>query len=366
MQLLLRPGLLARLAPSPVHVARFSSAAASAAPPVALGFIGLGNMGARMAARLLEAGHPLVVYDVDEAALGRAAAQGATVAKTPAAVASTRDLAALVTMLPSSQHVLDVYCAEGRGVFAAPGGVRSPLLIDCSTIDPGTARVVAASAQGAPLHADVASLTRFRAPLMMDAPVSGGVAGAAAGTLTFMCGGKQEAIAAAEPVLAVMGKRVVHCGPSGNGQAAKLCNNLVLAIQMAGISEGLAMGRRLGLDPKLLSDIFNSSTAACWSSHTNNPCPGVMEGVPASREYEGGFGSSLMLKDLGLAMAAAEQCASPVPVGSLVEQLYRVVVEEGGGRQDFSSIFRHIYREGHAGPKPCKHPHPDEGERRDG
>eukprot|EP00873_Tetraselmis_striata_P041286 jgi/Tetstr1/461550/TSEL_006656.t1 len=308
-------------------------------PPVALGFIGLGNMGARMAARLLEAGHPLVV------------------------------------------------AAE---VFAAPGGVRSPaadrLLHHRPRHRPRSGRLGAGRA---------APRGRRLAHPLPGASHDGRArvrrcGGAAAGTLTFMCGGKQEAIAAAEPVLAVMGKRVVHCGPSGNGQAAKLCNNLVLAIQMAGISEGLAMGRRLGLDPKLLSDIFNSSTAACWSSHTNNPCPagplpsrnpanGPLFGLKTARarwatalrarvraEYEGGFGSSLMLKDLGLAMAAAEQCASPVPVGSLVEQLYRVVVEEGGGRQDFSSIFRHIYREGHAGPKPCKHPHPDEGERRDG
>uniref|UniRef100_A0A7S1X523 3-hydroxyisobutyrate dehydrogenase n=1 Tax=Tetraselmis chuii TaxID=63592 RepID=A0A7S1X523_9CHLO len=311
-------------------------------------------MGARMAERLADAGHRLTVFDVNKAAVERAESRGATIANSPSEVAATPGLVALVTMLPSSKHVLDVYCAKGTGVFSASGGVRSPLLIDCSTIDPATARAVSASAQVAPLHADSASLAdNVRAPLMIDAPVSGGVSGASAGTLTFMCGGTEAAIDAAEPFFSAMGKRVVRCGQAGNGQAAKLCNNLVLAIQMAGVSEGLAMGRRLGLDPNLLTDIFNSSTASCWSSHTNNPCPGVMEGVPSSRDYEGGFGSSLMLKDLGLAMAAAQQCESPVPVGSLVEQLYRVVLEqEGAGRQDFSSIFRHVYGEGLPGT--CK------------
>jgi len=348
--------------PPPLALPLTSSSASSTChvTMVQIGFIGLGNMGSRMAQCLMGAGYRLTVFDVNKATLEAAASQGASVADSPAALAAVEDLCAIITMLPSSSHVMDVYCSEAHGIFHAPGGVSAPLLVDCSTIDPGTAKVVAASAQGTDLRESTQPLTKHRVPLLMDAPVSGGVAGASAGTLTFMCGGKDEAIEAARPFLSVMGKRIVHCGPSGTGQAAKLCNNLVLAIQMAGVSEGLAMGRRLGLDPALLTEIFNSSTAACWSSHTNNPCPGVLSGVPASRNYEGGFGSALMLKDLGLAIAAAEQSSSPVPVGSMVRELYTVLCEEGHGQQDFSAIFRHVYGEGLHGPKPCRHPHPED------
>uniref|UniRef100_A0A061RQ50 3-hydroxyisobutyrate dehydrogenase n=1 Tax=Tetraselmis sp. GSL018 TaxID=582737 RepID=A0A061RQ50_9CHLO len=308
-----------------------------------VGFIGLGNMGSQMASRLIDDGHCLVVYDTDKTAADALASKGAVGAPSPAELAATPGLAAIITMLPGPEAVMDVYCDKATGVFSARNGVSAPLLLDCSTVDPATSRVLAASALQAPLSVSSRPLAGTANPLLMDAPVSGGTAGAAAGTLTFMCGGRPEAFDAARPILSAMGKRLVHCGGSGSGQAAKLCNNLVLAIQMAGVSEGMALGRRLGLDPALLADIFNSSTAACWSSGTNNPCPGVVDSAPASRGYEGGFGARLMVKDLGLAISAAELADSPVPVGSLVQNMYQVVCDEGHGPRDFSSIFQHVY-----------------------
>lgn len=287
-----------------------------------IGFIGLGHMGGPMARNLVKAGHQLVVFDVVKEAVEKLTALGATAAGSPHAVA-TAGVEMIITMLPSSPHVRTVYCGQ-TGVLA---GVKpGVLLIDSSTIDPHTAREVAfdATAKGNP---------------MVDAPVSGGVGGAEAGTLTFMVGGEAKHFEAAKPVLASMGKNIVHCGAAGNGQAAKLANNMLLAISMIGVSEAMSLGVALGLDAKVLAGIINTSSGRCWSSDTYNPYPGVMENVPSSRGYTGGFGADLMLKDLGLATDAAKMAKQPVVLGAAAQQLYQIMSSHGDGGKDFSAII---------------------------
>ncbi|WP_323123808.1 3-hydroxyisobutyrate dehydrogenase, partial [Burkholderia alba] len=253
-----------------------------------IGFIGLGHMGAPMALNLLKAGHDVHAFDLSEDALRLVRDGGAQVAASP------RDAAAgaafVVTMLPAAAHVRTVLTAAD-GVLAglAPGA----LVIDSSTIDPASAQAFGA-------------LVREHGAAFVDAPVSGGTGGAAAGTLTFMVGGEAADYERAKPVLAGMGKNIVHCGPTGMGQVAKVCNNLVLGITMAGVSEAMALGVALGIDPKVLGGIINTSTGRCWSSDTYNPYPGVIDTAPSSRGYTGGFGTDLMLKDLGLANDAAK------------------------------------------------------------
>jgi 3-hydroxyisobutyrate dehydrogenase len=229
----------------------------------------------------------------------------------------------VITMLPSSPHVRSVYLGE-YGILkgAAPG---TPL-IDSSTIDPLTAREVAmdAKAKGCP---------------MVDAPVSGGVAGAEAGTLTFMVGGDAKDFEIARPVLQSMGKNIVHCGGIGNGQVAKICNNMMLAIEMIATSEGMTLAAKLGMDPKVFAAIVNTSSGRCWSSDTYNPYPGVLDGVPSSRGYSGGFGSDLMLKDLTLVTDAARAAQHPVMLGALAQQIYQKHSNDGNGPKDFSSVI---------------------------
>jgi 3-hydroxyisobutyrate dehydrogenase len=291
-----------------------------------IGFIGLGNMGGPMAANLLKAGHSLVVFDVVQAALDKLAGQGATAAASPKALASA-DVEVVITMLPSSKHARAVYLGDDGVLAGARPGV---LLVDCSTIDPFTTRDLAAAAakQGNP---------------MLDAPVSGGTGGAEAATLTFMVGGEAAEFERAKPVLAAMGKNVVHCGPIGNGEVAKLCNNLLLAISMVGVAEAMSLGVALGIDPKLLAGIVNTSTGRCWSSDSYNPWPGVMDGVPAARGYSGGFAGDLMLKDLGLAVDAARLAKQPIVLGGLAQQLYQLLGTRGDGGKDFSAIVD-LYR----------------------
>ncbi|CAK0853658.1 unnamed protein product [Prorocentrum cordatum] len=243
-------------------------------------------MGSPMAANLLKAGRKVVAFDVNEAAVGALVDRGAARAESPAAVAAAAGT--VVTMLPSNPHVLAVYLGE-RGLLA--GAAPGALLVDCSTCEPSVSKEVAAAAAEKGLT-------------YMDAPVSGGTPGAEAATLTFMVGGPEEQFREAELLLSHMGRKVVHCGGVGMGQAAKLCNNLVLGISMAAVCEGHALADRLGLDQKKLADILNTSSGRCWSSDTYNPCPGVMEGVPSSRGYTGGFACDLMIK---------ETSASPTP-----------------------------------------------------
>lgn len=278
-------------------------------------------MGNPMARNLVKAGHELAVYDVFPEAIEKLVAAGA---KAAASVADTaKNAAVVITMLPSSPHVREVY--TGSGLLLANVSAET-LLIDCSTIDPHTAR-------------DVAAIAAQRKIVMLDAPVSGGTVGAEAATLTFMVGGNTAAFEIAKPILEKMGKNVVHCGAEGTGQVAKICNNMLLAISMIGVSEAMNLGASLGIDPKLLAGIINTSSGRCWSSDTYNPFPGVIETSAASRGYSGGFGVDLMLKDLGLAMDAAKQTKQSAILGSLAHQLYQTWSAMGSGGKDFSSII---------------------------
>ncbi|KGV36967.1 3-hydroxyisobutyrate dehydrogenase [Burkholderia pseudomallei MSHR4012] len=290
-----------------------------------IGFIGLGHMGAPMALNLLKAGHDVHAFDLSEDALRLVKDGGAQVAASP------RDAAAgaafVVTMLPAAAHVRAVLTQE-NGVLA--GLAAGAMVIDSSTIDPASAQAFG-------------ELVRGGGGAFVDAPVSGGTGGAAAGTLTFMVGGDDADYARAKPVLAAMGKNIVHCGATGMGQVAKVCNNLVLGITMAGVSEAMALGASLGIDPKVLAGIINTSTGRCWSSDTYNPYPGVIETAPSSRGYTGGFGTDLMLKDLGLANDAAKQARQPVYLGALAQQLYQTMSSRGDGKLDFSAVIR-LYR----------------------
>ncbi|GIZ13755.1 3-hydroxyisobutyrate dehydrogenase [Pseudomonas sp. NCCP-436] len=288
-----------------------------------IGFIGLGNMGAPMARNLVKAGHELFVFDLSAAAVQSLVEAGATAVESPAAAAAQRP-EMIITMLPAAQHVKSVYLGEG-GIVSA---LQVPtLLIDSSTIDTQSAR-------------DVASAVQAQGHSMLDAPVSGGTGGAAAGTLTFMVGGAQADFERALPVLQAMGKNIVHCGDAGTGQAAKVANNMLLGISMIATSEAMSLGVALGVDPKVLAGIINTASGRCWSSDTYNPFPGVMEGVPSSRGYTGGFGTDLMLKDLGLATEAARQVRQPVILGAAAQQLYQTFSAQGNGQLDFSAIIR--------------------------
>lgn len=290
-----------------------------------IAFIGLGHMGDPMAQNLIKAGHQLVVFDVVQAAIDKFRTLGQAIASSPKDAAAQAEL--VVTMLPSSPHVKSVYLGD-NGVLA--GAKSGTLLIDSSTIDPQTAREVAADA------------AKQNNP-MIDAPVSGGTGGAVAGTLTFMVGGATDDYEKAKPVLAQMGKNIVHCGAAGNGQVAKICNNMLLGISMIGTAEAMNLGVSLGMDAKVLAGIINTSSGRCWSSDTYNPYPGVMENVPAARGYSGGFGGDLMLKDLGLAVDAARAARQPVILGAAAQQVYQMMSSHGDGGKDFSGVIG-LYR----------------------
>lgn len=248
---------------------------------------------------------------------------------------------ALITMLPSNAAVREAYLGSD-GILRLPSSdLHAPLMIDSSTIDPLLSREVAAAAAEATLAE--ASGSGRGVPEMLDAPVSGGVPAAAAGTLTFMVGGEAATLERARPYLERMGKRIVHCGGAGAGQAAKLCNNLALGVSMAGVAEALALGQRLGLDLRTLTDVFNGATARCWSSDTYNPVPGVMEGVPASRDYRNGFGTALMHKDLTLASEAAGACGAEIPMSTVARDLYAQLAERADPAVDFSGVYKYIY-----------------------
>ncbi|WP_278421230.1 3-hydroxyisobutyrate dehydrogenase [Stutzerimonas kunmingensis] len=287
-----------------------------------IGFIGLGNMGAPMAHNLLKAGHQLSVFDLNAAAVENLVGAGALPVDSPTAIAQG-NAELIITMLPAAAHVKSVYLGANGLIASSRAGV---MLIDCSTIDPHSAREVAKAAaeHGNP---------------MLDAPVSGGTGGAAAGTLTFMVGGSDADFDRAQPILAAMGKNIVHCGAAGNGQVAKVANNMLLGISMIGVAEAMALGVALGMDAKTLTGVINTSSGRCWSSDTYNPFPGVLDNVPSSRGYSGGFGSDLMLKDLGLATEAAKQVRQPVILGALAQQLYQSFSAQGHGGLDFSAII---------------------------
>lgn len=289
-----------------------------------IAFIGLGNMGGPMALNLIKAGHSLRVFDLVPAAIEAARTAGAAVADSPKAAIAGAGV--VISMLPASKHVESLYLGRDGLVEAIATGT---LVIDCSTIAPVAARKMADAAQARGL--------RF-----IDAPVSGGTAGAAAGTLTFIVGGSTEDLEAARPILGSMGKNIFHAGACGAGQVAKIANNMLLAIHMAGTAEALALGVANGLDPKLLSEIMLKSSGRNWSLELYNPWPGVQENVPASRDYSGGFGSALMLKDLGLAAEASIAAGSAIPLGELARNLY-ALHSANSAQLDFSSILK-LYR----------------------
>jgi 3-hydroxyisobutyrate dehydrogenase len=290
----------------------------------AIGFIGLGNMGGPMAANLVKAGHEVTGFDLSAAALDQLTAAGGKRAASAAAAAAAGDI--VITMLPAGPHVRTVYLGDG-GVLASAR--KGSLLIDCSTIDVETARAVGkAAAEGG--------------YAMLDAPVSGGVGGATAGTLTFMVGGTAADFTRGEPVLQKMGKTIVHAGPSGNGQAAKICNNMILGISMIAVCEGFALAEKLGLDAQRLFDISAKSSGQCWSMTNYCPVPGPVPSSPANRDYKAGFTAEMMLKDLKLAQQAAQGAGATTPMGANAAALYGLMVNAGNGAADFSAMFRFI------------------------
>ena len=287
-----------------------------------IGFIGLGNMGGGMAANLAKAGHQVRAFDLAEAALARAAAAGCATASS--AAEAVRNAEVVVTMLPAGRHVRQVY---GEQIFdAAPGGC---LLIDCSTIDIASARAVIGEAGG-------------RGLAMVDAPVSGGIAAANAGTLTFMVGGEGDAFARARPILERMGKAVIHAGAAGAGQAAKICNNMLLGATMVATCEAFLLAQKLGLDPATFYDISSKASGQSWSMTSYCPVPGVGPESPADRNYEGGFAAGLMLKDLKLALDAAGGADAAVPMGAAAQALYQALINAGGAQRDFSAMIRFL------------------------
>lgn len=288
-----------------------------------IAFFGCGNMGAPMAHNLLKSGYALRVFDLNPALTVPLASAGACVAKDAADAISNSDT--IITMLPHDAAVRSVYLDEKSGLLAHLD--KHHLVIDCSTVSPECARNVSKAA-----HA--------RGVGMIDAPVSGGVAGAAAGTLSFLCGGSAEDVERAKPFLAAMGKNTLHAGPAGAGAVAKICNNMLLAVHMIGTCEALQLGVDNGLDPTVLSDILLKSSGRNWSLELYNPWPGVMENSAASRDYSGGFQTDLMNKDLGLAMEAAQHSKSVTPLGALAKQLYALHATHGNGKLDFSSILK--------------------------
>jgi 3-hydroxyisobutyrate dehydrogenase len=292
----------------------------------AIGFIGLGNMGRPMARNLIKAGHALTVFDVVPGAVAALVEAGARAA--PSAGDAAAGAEVVITMLPAGPEVRAVYL-DGAGVLAR--AAPSALVIDSSTIDVETARAVAQRA------AD-------KGIAMIDAPVSGGVGGAEAGTLTFMVGGPDAAFARAKPVLEAMGKTIVHAGPSGNGQVAKLCNNMLLAISMIGTCEAFGLAEKLGLKAETLFAIASKSTSQCWAMTSYCPVPGPVPASPANRGYAPGFTGAMMLKDLKLAQQAAIAAGAATPLGAEAAALYGLHVQHGGGPRDFSGIFEFLQR----------------------
>lgn len=284
-------------------------------------FIGLGNMGMPMAENLAKAGFAVTGFDVSPAAMEAFASHGKVASSIAEAVA---DADVVVTMLPAGKHVTEVYLGLG-GIFANIAG--APLLIDCSTIDVQTARQVGGEAARRGLD-------------MLDAPVSGGVGGAAAGTLTFMVGGPAAAFERAQIVLAAMGKTIVHTGEAGAGQAAKICNNMMLGISMIGVGEAFALADRLGLDHQKLFDVSSKSSGQCWALTSYCPVPGPVPASPANRDWTPGFATALMLKDLSLAQQAAKASGAATPLGAEAARIYGQMVEDGDGGRDFSYAYR--------------------------
>ena len=285
-----------------------------------IAFIGLGNMGGPMAANLAKAQHHVVAFDLSDAAVATAVEKGAH--KASSAAEAVKGAEIVVTMLPAGKHVREVYEKD-----VLPNVAKGTLLIDCSTIDVESARHVAALADKAGLD-------------MVDAPVSGGVGGATAGTLTFMVGGSEASFAKAKPILEKMGKNIVLAGTSGGGQAAKICNNMILGISMIAVSEAFMLAKRLGLDAQKLFDVASTASGQCWSLTNYCPVPGPVPASPANRDYQAGFTAAMMLKDLMLAQQAANAAGASTPLGAEAAQLFSLFVNSGNGGKDFSGIIK--------------------------
>jgi 3-hydroxyisobutyrate dehydrogenase len=286
-----------------------------------IAFIGLGNMGGPMAANLVKAGHKVTAFDLVEASRNQAKSDGASIGETAAGSVKGADV--VITMLPAGKHVLSVW----TDVIGAVG--KGTLFIDCSTIDVESAK----QAHELAAKHDIASV---------DAPVSGGTGGAKGATLTFMCGGDDKAFAAAKPVLENMGKKIVHCGTGGAGQAAKICNNMILGISMIAVSEAFALGEKLGLSHQALFDVASTSSGQCWSLTTYCPVPGPVPTSPANNDYKPGFASALMVKDLTLAQDAANAAGAATPLGKHAQEIYKAFDAAGHGGVDFSGIVQHM------------------------
>ena len=293
-----------------------------------IGFIGLGNMGGPMARNLIKAGHQVRGHDVVKANVDALASSGGAAAASAADAAKGAEI--VITMLPAGEHVRAVYMGEG-GVLAA--AAKGTLLIDSSTIDVESARAVAAAAAKAGLP-------------MLDAPVSGGVGGAEAGTLTFMVGGPDEAFSRGQPILQAMGKAIVHAGAAGNGQAAKICNNMILGVSMIAVCEGFLLAEKLGLDAQKLFDISSKSSGQCWSMTNYCPVPGPVPASPANRDYKAGFTTAMMLKDLTLAQRAAAAVGLATPMGGLAQSIQALNAASGRAGLDFSSVINTLRGKG--------------------
>jgi 3-hydroxyisobutyrate dehydrogenase len=287
-----------------------------------IGFIGLGNMGFPMAQNLMKAGHSVTGFDVVESVREKFGAAGGVVAMSMDVVCASAEV--VITMLPSGKEVREVYLGQGGVLASAADGA---LLVDCSTIDIESARAVAAAASVNELS-------------MVDAPVSGGVAGAEAATLTFMVGGNEKSFERAKPVLEAMGKTIVHAGGYGNGQVAKICNNMILGVSMIAVSEAFLLAEKLGLDAQKLFDISSKSSGQCWSMTSYCPVPGPVPTSPANRDYQAGFTAAMMLKDLKLAQAAAKTAGTKAPIAAGAAALYNLYVEQGNAGMDFSGIIK--------------------------
>ena len=289
-----------------------------------IGFIGLGNMGLPMAKNLLAAGHEVTGFDLSADALAGLADAGGVKADDPGAAIEGAEI--VVTALPAAKHVKSVYCGQGGILDKAASGT---VFIDCSTIDTASAREVIAEAED-------------RGQMMIDSPMSGGIGGAQAGSLTFMVGGSDEAFAAAKPALEAMGKNIFHAGGPGAGSAAKICNNMMLAIQMISVAEGFSLAEKLGLDAQKLYDISSTATARCWSLNDYCPAPGPVPNAPSNRDYQPGFAAALMIKDLRIAMEAAQGAGAATPLGAHATQIYAMMELAGQDGKDFSGVIEFL------------------------
>ena len=286
-----------------------------------IAFIGLGNMGGPMAANLVKAGHKVIAFDLVAASRDQAKSDGAAIAES--SVATVKGADAVITMLPAGKHVISVWNE------VVPAMSKGALIIDCSTIDVESAKQAHALAAKHGLPS-------------VDAPVSGGTGGAKGATLTFMCGGEEKAFAAAKPVLAKMGRKIVHCGGAGAGQAAKICNNMILGISMIAVSEAFTLAEKLGLSHQALFDVASTSSGQCWSLTNYCPVPGPVPTSPANNEYKPGFASALMVKDLTLAQDAANAAGAATPLGKHAQEIYKAFDAAGHGGVDFSGIIQHV------------------------